>query len=162
MRKLTLLLFMLSMSTGSLMAQKDIYKFQYEISCKGLGEGGTKQIEIRTFCGKKGDLQTSAMRDCLHGLIFRGVKLGTEECPNRPIIPNSSESDPKHKDFFDRFLYSPSEHSRFFSRLSIAPRGVMKVKKGGYEGNYIVNVDYDALVDYLEQNDVIKKLGGKL
>jgi len=151
------------MWSARLSAQKDIYKFQYDISCKGRGQGGTKQIEITTRCGKKGDLEESAKRDCIHGLIFSGVKLGNGECPKYPIIPNSSESDPKHKDFFDTFFYTPSEYNRFISGCSVkAPGGYKKIKDGGHEGTYIMNVDYDALVDYLEQKNVIKKLSNRL
>jgi hypothetical protein len=163
MRKLTLLLFMLSMSIGSLMAQKDIYKFRYDISCRGRGQGGTKQIEITTWCGKKGDLEESAKRDCLHGLIFSGIKLGNGECPKFPIIPNSSESDPKHKEFFDHFFYTPSEYNRFINGCFLQePMGVQKVKEGGHKGTYKMNVEYDALVDYLEQKGIVKKLSNRL
>lgn len=162
MKKLLLLLVLFPTSMFSLLAQKNIYKFEYEISCRGRGQGGTKQIEITTWCGKKGDLEKSAKRDCLHGLIFSGIKLGNGECPRLPIIPNSSETDPKHKEFFDQFFLSPSECSRFISGLSLGPGGVRKENNGGHKGSYVMNVDYDALVDYLEQQGIVKKLSNRL
>ena len=38
----------------------------------------------------------------------------------------------------------------------------MKVKEGGHKGTYVMNVDYDALVDYLEQKGIVKKLSNRL
>jgi hypothetical protein len=160
MRKYVLFLLVVPFLCGF---TKDIYLFKYTCSCQGRGQGGSKQLLITTWCGKKGDLPESAKRDALHALIFNGVKLGNGECPKNPIIPNSSESDPKHKEFFDRFFFTPSEYDKFIlAPPSPTSPGIMKVKEGGHKGTYIITVDYDKLVDYLEQNNIIKKLSNKI
>jgi len=136
------------------------YHFQYtDLMCKGRGQGGSKQIALTTKAGKSKDLEQSAKKDAIHALIFRGVLLGNGECPRSPIVPNSSESDPKNKAFFDQFFASPSNYEQFILSVSLqSPPGVMKVSDGGYRGSYLVTVNYDQLVKYLENQGITRSL----
>jgi hypothetical protein len=157
MRKALLLFLAVSVVFSSC---KKTYMFQYvDVNCKGRGQGGTKQISIATRAGSKKDLLESAKRDALHALIFRGITLGNGECPSSPIIPNSSEVDAKHKAFFDQFFSSPSMYSQYVLSASLqAPPGAMKLSEGGYRATYVVTVNYDQLVKYLENQGVSRSL----
>lgn len=157
MRKLTLLLFACTLLLASC---KQSYMFQYvDVNCKGRGEGGSKQISIATRAGSKKELEESAKRDALHALIFRGITMGNGECPRNPIIPNSSEADAKHKAFFDQFFSSPSMYAPYILSTSLqSPPGMMKLGEGGYRATYIVTINYDQLVKYLESQGVSRSL----
>ena len=85
--------------------------------------------------------------------------MGNGECPRNPIIPNSSEADAKHKAFFDQFFSSPSMYAPYILSTSLqSPPGMMKLGEGGYRATYIVTINYDQLVKYLESQGVSRSL----
>ena len=134
--------------------------YQYEASCAGLGQGRTKRVLITTVSDSRKNLSESAKKDVLHALIFKGIPLGSNECTKSPIIPIGSKAIEDYKVFFNDFFSKLEIYSQFIEGQPQIANGtsILKRSQGGYSGSYFINVDYDALVKYLEAKGVSRSL----
>ncbi len=134
--------------------------YQYEASCAGLGQGRTKRVLITTVSDSRKNLIESAKKDVLHALIFKGIPLGSNECTKSPIIPIGSKAIEENKVFFNDFFSNLEIYSQFIEGQPQIANGtsILKRSQGGYSGSYYLNVDYDALVRYLESKGVSRSL----
>lgn len=135
-------------------ADKDTKKWRYEIECAGTGTAGTYLVKVWSYSKKQATATNQAVKNAVHGVIFKGVAGGSGCASQRPLATNLSvEYD--RADFFDRFFADGGDFQKYGSTTGVPE--VMKVGKE-YKVGVVVSVYKDNLRKALEGAGVIKGL----
>ncbi len=135
-------------------------KQNYEISCIGVGNEGTKLIAVYGY-GKTPERATyEAKRNAIHGIIFKGTEVSSGGCQGIKPLAKSASLETERADFFEKFFADGGLYLNFISLSAEAKasRSVTKVDKKTYKVGTAVAVRYDALRKELENAGIIKKL----
>ncbi|MDR2084704.1 MAG: hypothetical protein LBP67_06895 [Bacteroidales bacterium] len=136
----------------------------YEVQVLGVGQDGTKVFRIWNTASKVDDAITEAKRNAVAVCLFRGLPGSgfTNETP--PICQIGDEI--KYEEFFKEFFKLPQKdgtggmYLRFVNRTTDEPpSGQFRVKvKKGYKVAIDVQVLYNSLRKYMEEQGIVKKL----
>lgn len=135
-------------------------KQNYELSCIGVGNEGTKLIAIYGY-GKTPERATyEAKRNAVHGVIFKGTEINSGGCMGVKALAKSPSLEMERQDFFQKFFEDGGQYLSYISLSSEAKanRSVVKVDKKTYKVGTAVAIRYDALRKDLEKAGIIKKL----
>lgn len=135
-------------------------KQNYEISCIGVGNEGSKLIAVYGY-GKTPERATyEAKRNAVHGIIFKGTETNSGGCQGIKPLASSVSLETERSDFFEKFFQDGGAYLNFISLSAEAKasRSVTKVDKKTYKVGTAVAVRYDALRKELENAGIIKKL----
>lgn len=138
-------------------AEKDTEAFRYEIEAVNIAAQGTVVVKVSSNSKKPHVAQNQAMKNAVHGVIFKGYN-GKGTIPGkRPLVNNSFE----HEQFFDKFFKDGGDWARFVTltnRGSVNEGDVVRLSRKEYRVSTTVTVSYANLRKYLEDNGVIGKL----
>lgn len=135
-------------------ANKDTKQWRYEIECAGTGTAGTYVVKVWSYSKNQATATNQAVKNAVHGVIFKGVAGGSGCATQRPLASNPAiEYD--NADFFDRFFADGGDFQKYGSATGVPE--IMKVGKE-YKVGVVVSVYKDNLRKALEQAGVIKGL----
>lgn len=142
-------------------ARKDTEIWRYDIACEGIAKQGAKLVKVWSYSKNPKHAISSAMRNAVHGIIFKGYGGGGQGCSSfQPLIKDSSV-EVEYKEFFDDFFAEGGEYMKYVSAAtdgSIAPGDRLKVSKREYKIGVVVNVMSDQLRNRLEKENIVKSL----
>lgn len=159
MKKLILLFAVVFVSTACFAgskskANKDTKQWRYEIECAGTGTAGTYVVKVWSYSKKQAVAANQAVKNAVHGVIFKGVAGGSGCATQRPLVANPAvEYD--RADFFDRFFAEGGDFQKYGSATGVPE--YIKVGKE-YKVGVVVSVYKDNLRKALEQAGVVKGL----
>lgn len=160
MKKITLLLVVAFFATtcfasSKSKANKDTQQWRYEIECAGTGTQGTYLVKVWSYSKKQATATNQAVKNAVHGVIFKGIPGGNGCASQRPLAANPSiEYD--RADYFNRFFADGGDFQKFGSATGVPE--IMKVGKE-YKVGVTVSVYKDNLRKTLEQAGVVRGLG---
>lgn len=162
----------LGMSTMLVSAQsarkinKGLYKSpaSFEVQVLGVGQDGTKVFRIWSFDKTVEAAVSKAKRDAVAACLFYGLP-GSGNTNQTPAICKASDEETYEKFFQEFFEYPQKDGSggaylRFVNRTTDeAPSGKQRIQmKGGYKIAIDVQVMYNNLRSYMEEQGIAKKL----
>lgn len=146
------------------LADKATKEWKYDIECVNTGKKGSKLIKVWSYSKKKKYATSQAMKNAVHGILFKGFSGGGRSCTAfKPLITNQmtkKEYDKFFDDFFKDGKYG-GEYSKYVTAANdgnVAPGDVLKVNRKTYKIGIIVNVLTDLLRKRLEEEGIITGL----
>ncbi|SRX74550.1 hypothetical protein [Aequorivita antarctica] len=141
--------------------KEDTKIWRYDIECEGIAKQGAKLVKVWSYSKNPKHAISSAMRNAVHGIIFKGYAGGGQGCTSfQPLVKDPSVEE-EHKEFFDAFFAEGGEYLKYVSAAtdgSIAPGDRLKVSKREYKIAAVVTVMSDQLRKRLEKENIIKSL----
>ena len=142
-------------------ANKDTKIWRYDLECEGIAKQGSKLVKVWSYSKNPKHAISSAMKNAVHGIIFKGYAGGGRGCTSiNPLIKDAS-LEKTHQVFFDAFFAEGGEYLKYVSAATdgrIAPGDRLKISKREYKIGVIVNVQYAQLRKRLEKEGIIKGL----
>lgn len=142
-------------------AFEDTKIWRYDIECQGIAKQGAKLVKVWSYSKNPKHAIASAMRNAVHGVIFKGYAGGGQGCTSFQPLVNDPSVEEANKAFFDKFFEEGGEYLKYVSAAtdgSIAPGDRLKVSKREYKIGVVVNVMSDQLRKRLEKENIIKSL----
>ncbi|MRT16579.1 hypothetical protein F3C99_06375 [Vitellibacter sp. q18] len=142
-------------------AKEDTKIWRYDIECEGIGKPGSKLVKVWSYSKNPKHAISSAMRNAVHGIIFKGYAGGGQGCTSFQPLINDPSVEEQHKAFFDAFFEEGGEYLKYVSAATdgnIAPGDRLKVSKREYKIGAVVTVMSDQLRKRLEKENIIKSL----
>ena len=145
-----LTIFFLILGKSTIIAKdKNIFTWDYEISCIGISEG-YYIVEVSAYVTNKKDISDEIVKKCaLHGVLLKGTS-GTY--PQRPVITELQDS---YSQYIENLLNNG--YGKYTETIGIP----LKVIKQGkiYKVTTTIQVAKGLLRKDLEKDGVIRKLG---
>ena len=112
MKKISLVLFLLSLVVGSCSAQSGAYT--NPISCLGVESDGSQTLESWGSGRNRLDAVEQAKKNAVRDVIFKGIHNGKSDCSRSPILlePNAQQ---RHQDYFYGFFADNGPYKDFVS-----------------------------------------------
>ncbi|MCQ2370334.1 MAG: hypothetical protein MJ007_07665 [Paludibacteraceae bacterium] len=156
MKKLVLILVAVSLSLACMAktSDKKTKEWLYDIECAGVGAQGTYLVKVYSYSNVQSKAQKQAVKNAVHGVIFKGVMGKGRECNSqRPLVKSDVAS--QHEDFFKNFFAEGGEYAKYASAT-----GAPETSKVGsqYKVGVVVSVQKDQLRRDLEEAGIIKGL----
>lgn len=158
MKKLSLVLFALTMFCGIAKAQYPYQMYDYEVSLATeniASTSGFKVFKVWSFAKKRDAItQEINMANAIHALLFKG--LAAADAGNQgnvpALVPDGYES---HREYFDLFFQS-GEFKQFIQATSRGAQQAGDVVKVGkrYKVGMLVQVNLNALRKRLEKDGI--------
>lgn len=142
-------------------ANEDTKIWRYDLECEGIAKQGSKLVKVWSYSKNPKHAISSAMKNAVHGIVFKGYAGGKQGCTSFKPLVKSVETEEKYKDFFDKFFLDGGEFLKYVSAAtdgSIAPGDRLKISRREYKIGVIVNVQSDQLRKRLEKEGIIKGL----
>lgn len=142
--------------------ERETHQFRYELEAVGVGAQGTYQLKVWTYSKNANVAIEQAQKNAVHGVLFKGFqgKTGTV-AGQKPLIADASIENTQ-ADYFKPFFQNGGKYQLFVSLVNngaIAAGDRIKVGKE-YKIGVVVSVNKDNLRKELENQGIIKKLGG--
>ena len=142
-------------------ALEDTKIWRYDIECAGTAKQGSKLVKVWSYSKNPKHAIASAMRNAVHGIIFKGYAGGRQGCtPFRPLMRDPAAAI-NFEDFFDHFFAEGGEYLKYVSSATdgqIRPEDRLKVSRREYKIGAIVTVMTDQLRKRLESEGIIRAL----
>ncbi len=142
-------------------ANEDTKIWRYDIECEGIAKRGSKLVKVWSYSKNKKHAISHAMKNAIHGIVFKGYAGGEQGCtPLKPLV-KSTETETTYKDFFNDFFKDGGEYLKYVSAATdgnIAAGDRLKVSRREYKIGAIVNVQYEQLRKRLEKEGIIRSL----
>lgn len=142
-------------------ALDDTKIWRYDIECEGIAKQGAKLVKVWSYSKNPKHAIASAMRNAVHGVIFKGFAGGGQSCTSsQPLVKDPSVEE-EYKEFFNEFFAEGGEYLKYVSAAtdgSIAPGDRLKVSKREYKIAAVVTVMSDQLRKRLEKENIVKSL----
>jgi hypothetical protein len=142
-------------------AKKDTKIWRYDVECEGIAKQGAKLVKVWSYSKNPKHAIASAMRNAVHGIIFKGYAGGGQGCTSFQPLVNDPSVEMEHQEFFDSFFEEGGEYLKYVSSAtdgSIAPGDRLKISKREYKIAVVVTVMSDQLRKRLEKENIIKSL----
>lgn len=133
-------------------------KYNYELSCLGVGQDGTKLLKVWGYGKKVDNAVYEAKRTAVAAVIFRGVPAGNGAAPTPSILPIDGYE--QHREFFDEFFKDGGMYLSFINLTTDGtPGGSDNIRMSqGYKVAVSASVNFNALRKYLEDKGVAKRM----
>ena len=142
-------------------ALEDTKIWRYDIECEGIAKQGAKLVKVWSYSKNPKHAIASAMRNAVHGIIFKGYAGGGQGCTSlQPLVKDPSKEEEFHE-FFEAFFAEGGEYLKYVSSATdghIAAGDRMKVSKREYKIGAVVTVMSDQLRKRLEEEGIIRSL----
>ncbi|GAB3358292.1 hypothetical protein GCM10027566_22740 [Arachidicoccus ginsenosidivorans] len=170
MRKSAILVFLFSICFATVKVQAQWKKnkaladtkiWRYDIECAGLGKQGSKLVKVWSYSKNPKHAIASAMRNAVHGIIFKGYAGGGQGCTAFKPLVRDPAAESQHQAFFDAFFAEGGEYLKYVSSATdgqIAAEDRLKVSKREYKIGAIVTVMTDLLRKRLEKEGIVRAL----
>jgi len=142
-------------------ANKDTKIWRYDVECQGIAKQGAKLIKVWSYSKNPKHAISSAMKNAVHGIIFKGYAGGGRGCTSFQPLAKNPGIETKNKAFFDAFFADGGEYMKYVSAATdgrVAPGDRLKISKREYKIGVIVNVMSGQLRKRLETEGIIKGL----
>lgn len=142
-------------------ANEDTKIWRYDVECEGIAQKGSKLVKVWSYSKNPKHAISSAMKNAVHGIIFKGYSGGGQGCTPFTALVSDPEIESKYQEFFDAFFEDGGEYSKYVTSAtdgSIAPGDRLKISKREYKIGVIVTVSTDALRKRLEKEGIVKAL----
>ncbi|WP_372752845.1 hypothetical protein [Mariniflexile sp.] len=142
-------------------ANEDTEIFRYDIECEGIGKLGSKLVKVWSYSKNPKHAISHAMKNAVHGIIFKGFAGGPQGCTSFSPLLRSAEKASEHAAFFEAFFADGGDYLRYVSAATdgnIAPGDRLKVSKREYKIGAVVNVQTDMLRKRLEEEGIVRGL----
>lgn len=137
-------------------ANKETQQWRYEIECAGNGAQGSYLVKVWSYSKKQATAQNQAVKNAVHGVIFKGVPANGNGCTSQRPLANNPSIEYDKAEFFKAFFADGGDYAKYAS----ATNSVETTKVGKeYKVGVVVSVSKDALRKALEAAGVIKGLG---
>jgi len=146
------------------LADKATKEWKYDIECVNTAKQGTKLVKVWSYSKKKKYATSQAMKNAVHGIIFKGFSGGGRNCTAFKPLVNSPMTKEKYNVFFENFFKDGKyggEYSKFVTIANDGNIGAgdrLKVDRKTYKIGVIVNVMTDLLRKRLEEEGIIQGL----
>ncbi len=133
--------------------------WKYEIETSGTGIQGTYQIKVWSYMRNPEEAQELAMKNAVHGVIFKGFPDNGRIKGQRPLTQNPN-LELEQAPFFTEFFKVGGRYRKFVAlvdNVSIGPGDRIQVGKE-YKIALTVSVQISALRKELEDAGIIKSL----
>jgi len=89
-------------------------QYTYEVSCLGTELDGSITVESYGLGKNYADASEQAMKNAVHAVVFKGIKIGVGGCNSSPLIltPRAQE---KYEDYFAIFFADKGPYKAFVS-----------------------------------------------
>ncbi len=142
-------------------ASEDTKIWRYDISCEGIAKQGVKLVKVWSYSKNPKHAISSAMRNAVHGIIFKGYTGVGQGCtPSAPLV-NELKTEEDNQTFFDSFFAEGGEYLKYVSAAtdgSIGAGDRLKVSNREYKIGVVVTVMSDQLRKRLQDEKIIKSL----
>ena len=142
-------------------ADKDTQEWRYDIECEGIGKRGFKIVKVWSYSKKPEFAKKQAMKNAVHGLIFKGYSGGANGCSSFKALVGSQKLSEDQAAFLDTFFSDSGDYRQYVTMSgdgNIAPGDRLKISKREYKIGVVVNVSTDELRKRLESEGIIKAL----
>lgn len=140
-------------------ANEQTAEWRYEIEPVTTGAQGTVVVKVWSFSKYTSVAAGQSKKNAVHGVIFKGIPTKDRVQGKRALV--SAAESGEHSDFFDAFFADGGDYQRF---VTLTTQGtadeVLKTDKREYKVGTTVTVQYNDLRTFLEEQGIIKKLGG--
>lgn len=142
-------------------ANEDTKIWRYDVECQGIAKQGAKLIKVWSYSKNPKHAISSAMKNAVHGIIFKGYAGGGQGCTSfQPLVKDPGQES-KHQAFFDAFFADGGEYMKYVSAATdgrVAAGDRLKISRREYKIGVIVNVMSDQLRKRLESEGIIRGL----
>jgi len=156
MKKLFLLMALVSIIISNALAKGGSDDVRYEIEMAEVGEPGTLVVKVWCYNKKPQISEDIAKMNAVKGVLFKGVSDSGRMKGRKALVEDGYEN---HKDYFDDF-FKEGKHAKY-SRVAlnnyVEQNSLIKVGKL-YKIGKIVVISYNELRKQLETDKVIKGL----
>lgn len=158
MKKCVYLVFVVLFSLNFIScASKAVYN--YEVAPVSVGSQGSHLIKVYSYAKSQDKAMELGKKNAVHAVLFKGIPGGNGVSNQKPMV--TPEQYATNKDFFDKFF----EDGIFLRYVSLSNDGTIsqqdRLKVGNmYKIGIVISVRKDDLRKYLENEGIIKKLGG--
>ncbi|MDD7888110.1 hypothetical protein [Flavivirga sp. 57AJ16] len=142
-------------------ANKDTKIWRYDIECEGIAKQGSKLVKVWSYSKNPKHAISHAMKNAIHGIIFKGYAGGGQGCTSLKPLVKSAETEEKFMAFFDTFFMDGGEYLKYVSAATdgnIAAGDRLKISRREYKIGAVVNVQFDQLRKRLESEGIIRGL----
>lgn len=133
--------------------------WNYELEAVGVAKQGYYQVKIWSYVRDPNDAQQLAMKNAVHGIIFKGFPDKERIKGQRPLA-QSPNLEVEQAPFFETFFMDNGKYLKYVSLVdngAIEPGNRIKVGKD-YKIGLVVTVHVAALRKDLEEAGIIKAL----
>ena len=129
----------------------------YEATVIAVGTTGTKYFRVSGYGKKAEGAIFQARMNAVHACIFKGVP-GTPQAEAVPALYDAPQPKPEDEAFFDEFFAPDGMYFSFIANKTAKPdsKDVLDMGRGYYRVTLKVQVNYDALKQYLIDQGKIK------
>lgn len=145
-----ILLFLLFVCSLSLSAQ-----WRYDIECAGVANEGFYLVKVSSFAKKQPDAVKQAVKNAVHGVLFKGVAGKIGGCPSQRPIINDRTTETTEVDFFKNFFSDNGDYLKYASCIG-TPESIKIGRE--YKVSSVVSVHKDQLRKDLEQLGFVRSL----
>lgn len=162
--RVALLLFIFILPLGMMAQSKkkkaaEVSLWNYELEAAGVGMQGTYQVKVWSYTRNPNEVQALAMKNAVHGIIFKGYGDKGRWKGQRPLAQDSN-LEVEQAPFFAAFFQNDGTYRKFVGLVdngAIAPGDRIQVGKE-YKIGITVLVQVGALRKELEDAGIIKSL----
>lgn len=140
-------------------------KWNYEISCVGVGNEGEYLVKVYSFTKKRKTLDLElAKKNALHGAIFKGINADSRKCVSQPPLVRDANVEEQKSEYFNDFFKTGGKYKKFVNltaggAVNAGDRYRVKIgKKKYYKIGVVVSINKDLLRQELESAGIIRKL----
>lgn len=145
---------------GSKKSVADYYRYEIESFNGNIPvDAGSVIVKVWNY-GSRRVNEEKCMRSAIEGILFKGYGALNNRSADRgkaALVPEGYEA---HKEYFDNFFNSGKylQYVRITNSGQLEMGDVIRLKSGGYKVGLLVVVNYKALRQKLEQDNIIKRL----
>jgi hypothetical protein len=142
--------------------EKETHQFRYELEAAGVGAQGTYQLKVWTYSKNADVAIEQAKKNAIHGVLFKGFQGKTGVITGQKPMISDASAESTRADYFKDFFKDGGKYQQFVSLVNngaIATGDRIKVGKE-YKIGVVVSINKDNLRKELENQGIIKKLGG--
>ena len=152
----------LGVSAGKKKKKEEAIQYRYELEATNHVAKSAKYciVKVWSYGTKEDDTRNLCMRNAIHGLLFKGYEGVGANGTRRALCPEGYDA---HKEYFDKFFVGNyMQYVQLTNNGAVAPGDMIKISKKEYKVGMLVSVNIDELRKRLENDGIIKKLGGGL
>ncbi|MCD8447525.1 hypothetical protein [Tenacibaculum finnmarkense] len=142
-------------------SNKDTKEWRYDIECEGIAKRGSKLVKIWSYSKKPKFAIAQAMKNAVHGIVFKGYAGGGNGCTSfKPLVSSANENKDQEA-FFKTFFSDQGDFRKYVTAAAdgnIAPGDRLKISRKSYKIGVVVNVATDELRKKLEAAGIIRGL----
>ncbi len=159
LKKYLVVILMLLLGVSGVSAKDKKKEYRYEVAPVAVGAQGTYLIKVFSYAKTKKKALEIVKENAVHAVLFSGFTGGNGIATQKPLV--NAKIKAENEEFFDKF-FENKEYERFVNLsadATVKPGDMIKVGKL-YKIGFVVSINKDGLREYLEDQGILKSLGG--